>query len=75
VSRRITAPSMIRYGIILTDDNGRELRYDRYAPTNSIHDRMMAHDSAVKAFIEARGKPPTSSRIGLSANDGEMFLL
>lgn len=64
---------MIHYGIILTDDAGREVRYDRYAQTSSIHDRMMAEDSAIKAFITARGKPPTSSRIALSAGDGQMF--
>ncbi len=53
---------MIELSFILTDDAGREHRFDRYAHSASHMDAMLAEDSAIKGFVKLFRKNPTSVR-------------
>jgi hypothetical protein len=54
--------TLVMVGIIITDDYGREHRYDRWAQSTSLHDRMRAEDSAIRAYIAATGQEPYQVR-------------
>jgi len=45
---------------LLTDKGGREYRYERYPVTTSQLDRMLAEDSACKAFERLFGYWPAT---------------
>lgn len=53
---------MVKYAWVMTNDYGRETRWERYARSSSIMDKMMAEDSAIKAFIGTFGHDPFSVR-------------
>jgi len=53
---------MVELSFILTDDAGREHRFDRYAHSASLMDSMLAEDSAIRAFVKIFGLTPASVR-------------